>query len=112
MKPIDARKAISAATSKGFRAPSERGGKRKRTDHYYLFYHDPQQRKTTWRIKISHGADEIKPGHIRSDALVCDIPPDEMLNILNCVHDKAWVDNRYLAQRTAQQGAASPTRQG
>lgn len=90
MKPVDAREAMRAATKKGF---VEVGG-----DHYYLHYLRPDGKKTGWRIKISHGADNYAPSHIRKDAKVCgDMTPDDLRKIVTCEHDGAWVATQYQA---------------
>lgn len=102
MKPIDAKTARRSAQAKGFMEPVAKDGKKKRSDHYYFFYHDQQNRKTTWRINISHGATEMAPGHIRRAAMHCNINRDDMFKILNCTHDKAWVDKHYLDSQRQQ----------
>ena len=102
MKPIDAHIALRSALAKGFREASTSQGQKKRSDHYYLFYYDQQNRKTSWRIKVSHGAREIKAGHIRSDAMRCRLKPEDMLKILNCEHDRQWVELHYGEQQQQQ----------
>jgi hypothetical protein len=94
MKPVDAREARRAALRKGF---AEQGG-----DHHYLhFYY--AGKKTSWRIKISHGATEYAPSHIRKDARVCgEMSPDDLRKVATCDHDGAWVVAQYLAHLTKQ----------
>lgn len=99
MRPVDAHIARRSALAKGFREATTAQGQKKRSDHYYLFYYDQQNRKTGWRIKISHGAREIMAGHIRSDAKRCQIEPEDMFKILSCDHDREWVDRHYAEQQ-------------
>lgn len=87
MKPVDVRTARASAERKGF--------VKTQGDHeyYYLYIGG---RKTAWRIKISHGAPEMKPSHIRADAKACQMMvADDMRKILACDHDRQWVEQHY-----------------
>ncbi len=96
MKPVDAAEARRAAVRKGFR---DEGG-----DHYYLYFFY-EGRKTSWRIKVSRGADEYAASHIRKDARVCgDMPAVELRRVVTCENDGAWVVAEYQRRVIAQGG--------
>jgi hypothetical protein len=91
MKPIDAALARQSAERKGF--------KKKASDHdYYWFHHDGK--KTALRIKISHGARELKQREIRADAQACQMASSDMFKVLSCEHDHEWVKEHHLKTET------------
>ena len=60
-------------------------------DHDYYFFHFGG-RKTAMRVKISHGASELKPHEIRTDARTCRMTGNDMREVLACTHDKEWME--------------------
>ena len=51
------------------------------------------------RVKISHGASELKPHEIRTDARTCRMTGNDMREVLACTHDKEWMEAHYRASQ-------------
>lgn len=82
VKPVECRKARTALASKGF---LERKG-----DHSYFHFHHGGK-KTSFIVKISLGAKEMLPREVRSSARNCQMAANDLVKVLVCDHDAAWV---------------------
>lgn len=104
MNPVKARDARRALTAKGFSLASSR------RDHEVYFYY-VDGKKTSWFVKISHGASEMIQREIRGSARVCGMMKGEdMFKVLSCDHAKPWVDQEYQkhAEKLAQTRSGEP----
>jgi hypothetical protein len=78
VKAADVRRNLAA---KGFRSANKTG----RDHEWFVFYEGEQA--TDFRVKLSHGASEIRQDEIRVNAKGLQIRADDLFKILSCVHD-------------------------
>jgi hypothetical protein len=88
MNPIDASVARASLKKKGFEL--------KQNDHeFYYYFH--LGRKTSWRVKISHGTKQLIQREIRSNAKVLSMTGDQLRGVLECSLDAEWIKTYYAA---------------
>lgn len=94
MKPIDVRTARTSLSRKGFES--------KQSDHeiHYFYF---EGKKTTWRVKFSHGAKEMVQREIKANAQLFGLPASDFRGLLSCERDHAWLIARYRAANGIQQ---------
>jgi hypothetical protein len=89
MNPIDASVARASLKKKGFDL--------KQNDHeFYYYFH--LGKKTSWRVKISHGTKQLIQREIRSNAKVLGMTGEQLRGILECSLDTEWVKTQYASQ--------------
>ena len=88
MNPIDASLARASLKKKGFEL--------KQNDHeFYYYFH--LGKKTSWRVKISHGTKQLIQREIRSNAKVLKMTGDQLRGVLECSLDAEWIKTHYAA---------------